>query len=122
MRLRKYRAPCVDTRCILLAKSALTGKDAPLQRLKTCCMVMLSGYGNALKLLLRSWCTSLQCKNPKRDLPVGIVGSLVVTTLLYVATALVRHSTAHVHTSPADCLQVLSLAQPSVQEERDQRH
>jgi hypothetical protein len=31
-----------------------------------------------------------QCKNPKRDLPVGIVGSLVVTTLLYVATALVR--------------------------------
>lgn len=28
-----------------------------------------------------------QCENPKRDLPIGIVGSLLVTTLLYVATA-----------------------------------
>lgn len=35
---------------------------------------------------------NMQCENPKRDLPVGIVGSLVVTTLLYVATAAVRHS------------------------------
>lgn len=32
----------------------------------------------------------LQCENPKRDLPIGIVGSLLVTTLLYVATAGVR--------------------------------
>lgn len=50
-----------------------------------------------------SYCSPLQCKNPKRDLPVGIVGSLVVTTLLYVATALVRpcHSSAKVPISSA---------------------
>lgn len=28
-----------------------------------------------------------ECRNPKRDLPIGIVGSLMVTTVLYIATA-----------------------------------
>jgi len=30
-----------------------------------------------------------ECKNPGRDMPIGIIGSLVVCTLIYVATALV---------------------------------
>ena len=30
-----------------------------------------------------------ECKNPQKDLPVGIIGSLVVTTIVYVAVALV---------------------------------
>ena len=30
-----------------------------------------------------------ECKNPQRDLPIGIIGSLVVTTIVYVLVALV---------------------------------
>jgi APA family basic amino acid/polyamine antiporter len=30
-----------------------------------------------------------ECKNPRRDLPIGIIGSLIVCTVLYVAVALV---------------------------------
>ncbi|MCE3255652.1 MAG: yhdG 1 [Rickettsiaceae bacterium] len=30
-----------------------------------------------------------ECKNPKRDLPIGIIGSLAISALLYVAVALV---------------------------------
>ncbi|MBO6088042.1 amino acid permease [bacterium] len=30
-----------------------------------------------------------ECKNPQKDLPVGIIGSLIVTTIVYVAVALV---------------------------------
>ena len=33
--------------------------------------------------------TAEECKNPQKDLPVGIIGSLAVTTLVYVAVALV---------------------------------
>jgi APA family basic amino acid/polyamine antiporter len=32
---------------------------------------------------------SEECKNPGRDIPIGIIGSLVVSTVIYVATALV---------------------------------
>ncbi len=30
-----------------------------------------------------------ECKNPQKDLPIGIIGSLIVTTIVYVAVALV---------------------------------
>lgn len=30
-----------------------------------------------------------ECKNPSRDLPVGIIGSLLICTLLYIAVAAV---------------------------------
>ena len=30
-----------------------------------------------------------ECKNPQKDLPVGIIGSLIITTIVYVAVALV---------------------------------
>lgn len=30
-----------------------------------------------------------ECKNPQKDLPVGIIGSLIITTVVYVAVALV---------------------------------
>ena len=30
-----------------------------------------------------------ECKNPQKDLPVGIIGSLIVTTIVYVLVALV---------------------------------
>lgn len=33
--------------------------------------------------------TAEECRNPKRDLPIGILGSLVICTLLYVAVAAV---------------------------------
>ena len=33
--------------------------------------------------------TAEECKNPQRDLPVGIIGSLVVTTIVYTLVALV---------------------------------
>jgi len=33
--------------------------------------------------------TAEECRNPKRDLPIGILGSLVVCTLIYVAVAAV---------------------------------
>ncbi len=40
-----------------------------------------------------------ECKNPQKDLPVGIIGSLVVTTIVYVLVALVL--TGMVNTSGA---------------------
>lgn len=33
--------------------------------------------------------TAEECKNPQRDLPIGIIGSLLVTTIVYVSVALV---------------------------------
>lgn len=33
--------------------------------------------------------TAEECKNPQRDLPIGIIGSLIATTVIYVAVALV---------------------------------
>lgn len=33
--------------------------------------------------------TAEECKNPQRDLPIGIIGSLAVTTIVYVSVALV---------------------------------
>ncbi len=33
--------------------------------------------------------TAEECKNPQRDLPIGIIGSLLITTLVYVLVALV---------------------------------
>ena len=33
--------------------------------------------------------TAEEAKNPQRDLPIGIIGSLVICTILYVAVALV---------------------------------
>jgi APA family basic amino acid/polyamine antiporter len=32
---------------------------------------------------------SEECKNPGRDIPIGIIGSLIVSTVIYIATALV---------------------------------
>ena len=36
-----------------------------------------------------------ECKNPQRDLPIGIIASLVVCTVLYIAMALVMTGIAH---------------------------
>jgi APA family basic amino acid/polyamine antiporter len=36
-----------------------------------------------------------ECKNPTRDLPIGIIGSLVVSAILYVAVALVLTGITH---------------------------
>lgn len=33
--------------------------------------------------------TAEECKNPQKDLPVGIIGSLIITTLVYISVALV---------------------------------
>ena len=33
--------------------------------------------------------TAEECKNPQKDLPIGIIGSLVITTLVYISVALV---------------------------------
>src|SRR6202008_1091872 len=33
--------------------------------------------------------TAQECKNPKRDLPIGILASLVICTVLYILMALV---------------------------------
>lgn len=39
-----------------------------------------------------------ECKNPKRDLPIGIIGSLIICTVLYVAVALVLTGIVHYDT------------------------
>ena len=33
--------------------------------------------------------TAEECKNPQKDLPIGIIGSLLITTIVYVSVALV---------------------------------
>lgn len=33
--------------------------------------------------------TAEECKNPQRDLPIGIIGSLLITTIVYISVALV---------------------------------
>ena len=33
--------------------------------------------------------TAEECKNPQKDLPIGIIGSLIITTLVYISVALV---------------------------------
>ena len=30
-----------------------------------------------------------ECKNPQRDLPIGIIGSLVISTVLYIGVSIV---------------------------------
>ncbi len=39
--------------------------------------------------------TAEEAKNPKRDLPIGIIGSLVICTILYIAVALVITGMVH---------------------------
>uniref|UniRef100_A0A6B2L2C9 Cationic amino acid transporter C-terminal domain-containing protein n=1 Tax=Arcella intermedia TaxID=1963864 RepID=A0A6B2L2C9_9EUKA len=39
--------------------------------------------------------TALECKNTKRDLPIGILGSLFISTVLYILVALVMTGVAH---------------------------
>jgi APA family basic amino acid/polyamine antiporter len=39
--------------------------------------------------------TAQECKNPTRDLPIGILGSLVVCTILYILMALVLTGVVH---------------------------
>jgi APA family basic amino acid/polyamine antiporter len=40
-------------------------------------------------------CTAQECKNPTRDLPIGILASLVVCTILYILVALVLTGVVH---------------------------
>lgn len=40
-------------------------------------------------------CAAEECRNPKRDLPIGIIGSLLICTVLYVAVSLVLTGIAH---------------------------
>jgi APA family basic amino acid/polyamine antiporter len=49
-----------------------------------------------------------ECKNPGRDLPIGIIGSLIICTVLYVAVALVL--TGIVHYSTLDNAEPLARA------------
>lgn len=42
--------------------------------------------------------TAEECKNPKRDLPIGIIGSLVFCTVIYVAVALALSGIVHFST------------------------
>ncbi len=39
--------------------------------------------------------TAEECKNPNRDLPIGIIGSLLICTVLYIATSLVLTGIVH---------------------------
>ncbi len=39
--------------------------------------------------------TAEECKNPKRDLPIGIIGSLIVCSLLYIVVSLVLTGITH---------------------------
>lgn len=43
-------------------------------------------------------CAAEECKNPKRDLPIGIIGSLLICTALYVAVSLVLTGIVHFDT------------------------
>jgi len=36
-----------------------------------------------------------ECKNPGRDLPIGIIGSLIICTVIYIATAMVLTGVEH---------------------------
>ena len=42
--------------------------------------------------------TAEECKNPKRDLPIGIIGSLLVCTVIYIATSLALTGISHFST------------------------
>ena len=42
--------------------------------------------------------TAEECKNPKRDLPLGIIGSLLICTILYVVVSLVLTGISHYST------------------------
>ncbi len=42
--------------------------------------------------------TAEECKNPRRDLPIGIIGSLVFCTVLYVAVSLTLNGIVHFST------------------------
>lgn len=39
--------------------------------------------------------TAEECKNPKRDIPIGIIGSLIICTILYVAVSLLLTGISH---------------------------
>jgi APA family basic amino acid/polyamine antiporter len=43
-----------------------------------------------------------ECKNPQRDMPIGIIGTLIVCTILYGAVALVLTGIAHYETLNTD--------------------
>lgn len=40
-------------------------------------------------------CAAEECKNPKKDLPVGIIGSLLICAILYMAVSLVLTGISH---------------------------
>lgn len=42
--------------------------------------------------------TAEECKNPKRDLPIGIIGSLAICTIIYIVVALVLTGISHFST------------------------
>ena len=53
-----------------------------------------------------------ECKNPQRDLPIGIISTLIVCTILYgavslVLTGIVRYDTLDSDSPVADALKML---------------